>query len=138
MLTHDDQISQELRKHQIAVTANRVRVLSVAYLLESNISTVTVQKAVNYTIERTSVHRALRLFCKKGVLLPVPNTNGLIEYKVTGLPIECCDQKKATFVCLHCGLFNDIAIKEKLWEVPQKIRIEKVILEGLCEQCGAD
>jgi Fe2+ or Zn2+ uptake regulation protein len=136
MLTHEDQIIQELKRHHISVTGNRVKILSTAYRLQHNISTVTIQKAIEYTIERTSVHRALRLFCKKGVLLPVPNTNGLIEYKIIGLPIECNDQKKATFTCLQCGHFKDIVMKEALWEVPQKISIEKVIIEGLCEQCG--
>jgi Fe2+ or Zn2+ uptake regulation protein len=136
MLTHDNRIIQELRKHHISVTANRVKILSTAYRLQHNISTVTIQKAIDYTIERTSVHRALRLFCKKGVLLPVPNTNGLIEYKIIGLHIECNDQKKATFICLHCGQFNAITIKEEFLEIPKKISIEKVIFEGFCEQCG--
>ena len=136
MLTHDNRIIQELRKHHISVTANRVKILSTAYRLQHNISTVTIQKAIDYTIERTSVHRALRLFCKKGVLLPVPNTSGLIEYKIIGFHIECHDQKKATFICLECGQFKDIIMKEELLDVPKKISIEKVTFEGLCEQCG--
>lgn len=134
MLTHEDKIIQELKRHHISVTVNRVKVLSTAYQLQNNISTVTIQKAIDYTIERTSVHRALRLFCKKGVLLPVPNINGLIEYQVTSVNYN--DQKKATFICLQCGQYDDIIIKEELCEAPKKISIEKVIIEGLCEQCG--
>ena len=95
MLTHEDKIIQELKRHHISVTVNRVKVLSTAYQLQNNISTVTIQKAIDYTIERTSVHRALRLFCKKGVLLPVPNINGLIEYQVTSVNYN--DQKKGYF-----------------------------------------
>lgn len=136
MIRDNDKIIQELKRHHISVTTNRVKVLSVAYQLKNNISTATVQKAIDYTIERTSVHRALRLFCKKGVLLAVPNTNGLIEYKVTDQHINCYDQKKAQFICLQCGQFNDIIIKEELWDGQKKISIEKVIIEGVCEQCG--
>ena len=64
--------------------------------------------------------------------------NGLIEYKIIGLHIECNDQKKATFICLHCGQFNAITIKEEFLEIPKKISIEKVIFEGFCEQCSSD
>ena len=136
MLTQTENIIQELRRHHIAVTANRVKVLSTAYQLKDNISTVTVQKAVDYSIERTSVHRALRLFCKKGVLAPVPNVNGIIEYK---LIIRANNRKhhgKSTFVCSHCGKFYDIMLKEEILDIPKCFSVEKVIIEGLCEQCG--
>jgi Fe2+ or Zn2+ uptake regulation protein len=137
MLNPEDKIIQELRCHHISVTANRIKVLSAAYQLKNIISTVTVQKAISYTIERTSVHRALRLLCKKGFLLPVPNTNGLIEYRVPDQGNNCFAQKKATFICLQCGQYNDIVIKEALWDVQKKISIENVIIEGVCEQCGS-
>ena len=135
MRTHDDQIIEELRMHHISVTANRVKILSTTYQLQNNITTPTVQKAIDYTIERTSVHRALRLFCEKGVLLPVPNINGLIEYKVTRQHIHCC-QKKATFICLQCGQLHELMLQEQVLNDEKKISVKKVIIEGLCEQCG--
>jgi Fe2+ or Zn2+ uptake regulation protein len=136
MLSNEDKIVQELRRHHISVTANRVRVLSTAYQLQHRISTVTVQKAIGYTIERTSIHRALRLFCKKGVLLPVPNTNGLIEYEVIVNPANSNVQKKATFICLQCGQLHELMLQEQLLNDEKKISVKKVIIEGLCEQCG--
>jgi Fe2+ or Zn2+ uptake regulation protein len=139
MVRNNDKIIQELRKHHISVTANRVKILSIAFQLKSNINTVTVLKAIDYAIERTSVHRALRLFCKKGLLLPVPNTNRLIEYQVIPRTsgIGGNNQKKASFICLQCGQFDDIIIKEEVCEPPKKISISKVIIEGFCEQCGS-
>jgi Fe2+ or Zn2+ uptake regulation protein len=137
MLTHDDHIVQALRKHHISVTANRVKVLRTAYQLKKSISTAAVQKAIGYTIERTSIHRSLRLFCEKGFLVAVPNTTGLIEYNVPDPGTNCKAEQKATFICSQCGKMHETLFTKAIRKVPKDFSVAKVIIEGVCEQCSS-
>jgi Fe2+ or Zn2+ uptake regulation protein len=135
MISHDE-IIETLRAHGIYATTNRVKVLRTAYQLKNNISTPAVLKAINNSIERTSVHRALQLFYRKGFLSAVPNTTGTIEYQVVNQHTIRYDQKKATFICSQCGKPEDIIIKDELLRFQKKFFIGEIIIKGLCERCG--
>lgn len=135
MISHDE-IIQTLKQHRISATCNRIKILSTAHQLRSNISTVSVLKAINYAIERTSVYRALRLFCKKGLLAPMANTDRVIEYHVAGLQVEQCEQKMATFICLECGKTDDINISNELLRPQKNMSIREILIKGLCKHCG--
>jgi Fe2+ or Zn2+ uptake regulation protein len=135
MISHDE-IIQALKRHSIYATANRVKVLFTANQLKTNISTVTVLQAIDYSIERTSVHRALRLFCKKGFLVAVPNTNGIIEYHLADQHTNHYDQQKATFICLQCGHLRDVIVKVDFLCSQKNICIREIMVKGLCEQCS--
>lgn len=108
--------------------------LRTAYQLQTNITTASVQKAIGYSIERTSIHRALQLFCKKGLLLAVANTYGLIEYMVNNEQ-QKAHTRKATFICRQCQGTTDLVITEMLLNEQQQISVEKILFEGVCACC---
>lgn len=135
-VSYDETIRRDLKQRRISATSNRIKVLATVYLLKRNISTGAVLKTINYSIERTSVHRALRLFCKKGLLMLVPNINGVIEYDLAGQPHTNQLTIQASFICLQCGKHSQVMVTNDTFRHANPICVQEIVLKGLCEQCG--
>lgn len=71
-----------LKSKKIFITKPRVKVLKIIGIEYEDVFGVNKFLAASNSLNRISVHRTLREFVQKGILLKVPNTKGIIQYRL--------------------------------------------------------
>ena len=129
-----------LSKHNLSNTFFRRKLIELFYNTKHSLSVDDVMKALNLSINRVSVYRALESFEKNGLIHKVPNKKNVIKYAlcrngcssekhIHNHPHLLCSNCKETY-CLHDFKVPIIDNYNGF-----KIKSLNVFMEGNCIDC---
>ncbi|MBL7701114.1 MAG: hypothetical protein JNM14_02595 [Ferruginibacter sp.] len=134
-------VINRLREHSVHLTKNRIVVFKLLSEAKTALSVSVITKQSDVSLDRISVHRALRYFLQKGLVENVPNNKGKARYilaNATQRPVGNNAVKSTYFVCSCCQFTEIIAnpVSIKLNYLPDyQVNRYNLIIEGLCHQC---
>jgi Fur family ferric uptake transcriptional regulator len=131
-------IIQLLKRHNINVTRNRIKVLAMICSMDGIICASRVVEETGVHADRVTIYRTLQVFYRKGLLQLVPNTHGKVEFcmnaELSGRPEK--DTLCARSVCTICGSqvrvsFPEPAIITGMFGFDPR----EILIRGLCWSC---
>lgn len=138
MIIAETAIIQLLKRHNINITRNRIRILTVVCSMEGIICASRVVAETGIHADRVTIYRTLQVFHRKGLLQLVPNTHGKVEFcmnaEVSGIPEN--DTVCARSVCTACGSQETISFPERSTITGMfGFDPREILIRGLCWSC---
>ncbi|MFT4023001.1 MAG: hypothetical protein QM664_04345 [Flavihumibacter sp.] len=140
MLKQPHEIMELFRAMHLHATGNRMTVYTILQAAGRAMTVAEVVQASKQALDRVSVHRALKLFSRKGMVASLLGHRGSERY----LLLNAAGQSPAPGLqvmatCAHCN-------KTEIWKVDAhslpvadstiRMNPRQVLITGICEDCS--
>jgi Fur family ferric uptake transcriptional regulator len=133
-------ISVILKKSQLSVTANRLKILELFQNSGNALSHADIEKLSGEHFDRVTIYRTLQTFVDKGIIHTIPTADNSIMY---ALCKEACTSghhhdDHLHFICEACGTtycLDNISLPQV--SVPKGFSVHQtnVVINGVCKNC---
>lgn len=132
-----------LKRHQAAVTQNRIIILKLFFQNPAGVSIANIIRISPVVLDRTTVYRTIRFLLQNGIVAVVPSSNNRPKYILAKfLPApngNLTEDQCIYFVCHECGQTEMLRQSLHLtYSEPTNYRVmhHYVVLEGICGICN--
>ncbi len=141
MLKQPHEIIELFRLLHLHATGNRLTVYAILQATGRAMTVADVVRAGKQALDRVSVHRALKLFSKKGLAASIPGGGGSERY----LLVHPANKKSPAgpqlmTICMHCQKTEISQLDASYWPDEMnafaKMHPQQVLVTGICEACG--
>ncbi len=140
MLANKKNITLLFKQHSIYNTATRIGVMRVLMLSETMLSLPDILKKINYSHDRVTVYRVLRMFCKKQLIYKLVDLQNNAYYRFNNIRTTndfAMDKDRIFFKCIQCGSITIMENGSMEYPLPEGFvkTATNFLITGYCEHC---
>ena len=133
------EIEALLSKKGIKATANRILVIKALAKMTHPVSLADLEEALDYTMDKASIFRALELFAEKDAVHEIEDGSRSVKYELcNSSPEHSISDQHVHFYCERCNETYCLeSIKVPTLEIPEGFMPHSVnyMIKGLCPKC---